>query len=168
MQKIRIQVSDLSPSGIRLLSDAVLQLARKLEEEVLFELCDTSEKSILLPVCTVPASTVYSSVSTSPLPSVRIPVDDLICITADRHYVLFTCTGSVLRVRLRFRDAAALVPSGQFLACGRGVLLNMAHIREINKEEFVLSNGNVFPISRRKKRELLQALLSYRSLHTAP
>lgn len=168
MQKIRIQVSDLSPSGIRLLSDAVLQLARKLEEEVLFELCDTSEKSILLPVCTVPASTVYSSVSTSPLPSVRIPVDDLICITADRHYVLFTCTGSVLRVRLRFRDAAALVPSVQFLACGRGVLLNMAHIREINKEEFVLSNGNVFPISRRKKRELLQALLSYRSLHTAP
>ena len=151
MQKIRIQISNLSPGGIRLLSDAVMQLARKLEGEVLFELCDTSGKSILLPVCTV-----------------RIPVDDLICITADRHYVLFTCTGSVLRVRLRFRDAAALVPSGQFLACGRGVLLNMAHIREISKEEFVLSNGNIFPISRRKRRELLQVLLSYRSLHTAP
>lgn len=169
MQKIRIQISGLSPVNIRLLSDAVLQLARILEDEALFELCDVSSKVILLPsVRAVSASGTPISAPGSPLPTVRVPVDDLICITADRHYVLFTCIGSVLRVRLRFRDAAALVPSGQFLACGRGVLLNMAHIREISREEFVLSNGSVFSISRRKKRELTQTFLNYRSLHIAP
>lgn len=169
MQKIRIQISGLSPGSIRLLSEAVLQLAKKLEGEVLFELCDVSGKDILLPAArTVSASGAPASASGAPLPSVRIPAGDLICITADRHYVLFTCTGSVLRVRLRFRDAAELVPAGHFLACGRGVLLNMAHIREIRGGEFVLSNGSVFPISRRQKRDLIRTFLDYRSLHSAP
>lgn len=171
MQKIRIQISDLSPGGIRLLADAILQLAGKLEGEVLFELRDDTEEDIVLPVPTAraaPAAAALSSAFSLCSPPVRIPLKDLICITSDRHYVLFTCTGSVLRARLRFLDAADLVPPGRFLACSRGVLLNMSHIREARSDGFLLSDGSVFPISRRKKRELIRAFLDYRSLHAAP
>ncbi len=171
MQKIRIRISDLSSGGICLLADAILQLARKLEGEVLFELCDDTAQNIVLPVPAAraaPAAADFSSAFSLCSPPVRIPLKDLICITSDRHYVLFTCTDSVLRARLRFRDAADLVPPGHFLACGRGVLLNMNHIREVRRDEFLLSDGSVFPISRRKRHELVQAFRDYRSLHAAP
>lgn len=48
-----------------------------------------------------------------------------------------------------------------FLRTHRSYLVNMKHIRRIQKNDLVLSNGNVVPISRRKEKELKQKFMRY-------
>ena len=43
----------------------------------------------------------------------------------------------------------------------RSYLVNMKHIRRIQKNDLVLSNGNLVPISRRKEKELKQQFMRY-------
>jgi DNA-binding LytR/AlgR family response regulator len=42
-----------------------------------------------------------------------------------------------------------------FVRCHKGYLVNMRHISAISKNDFVLSNGTIIPISKHKKNEVL-------------
>lgn len=145
MQKIRIQISELSPHNIDCLANDLLLLGRQMDGDVRFELSDDSKSSLSLP----------SSPDSLPI---QIPFRELLSLSADRHYVIFSCTNRSYRIRLRFQDAARLLPKDLFLPCSRGILLNMQHIREVRGNDFVMSDGSVFPISRRKKKELMHTL----------
>lgn len=145
MQKIRIQISGLSPHNIDCLANDLLLLGQEMDGEVCFELSDDSKSSLSLP----------SSPDSLPI---QIPFRELLSLSADRHYVIFSCTNRSYRIRLRFQDAARLLPKDLFLPCSRGILLNMQHIREVRGNDFVMSDGSVFPISRRKKKELMHTL----------
>ena len=48
-----------------------------------------------------------------------------------------------------------------FMRTHRSYLVNMKHIRSIQKNDLVLSNGNLVPISRRKEKELKQQFMRY-------
>lgn len=48
-----------------------------------------------------------------------------------------------------------------FMQTHRSYLVNMKHIRRIQKNDLVLSNGNLVPISRRKEKELKQQFMRY-------
>lgn len=48
-----------------------------------------------------------------------------------------------------------------FMRTHRSYLVNMKHIRRIQKNDLVLSNGNFVPISRRKEKELKQQFMRY-------
>ena len=48
-----------------------------------------------------------------------------------------------------------------FMWTHRSYLVNMKHIRRIQKNDLVLSNGNLVPISRRKEKELKQQFMRY-------
>lgn len=148
MQKIRIQISELSPHNIDCLANDLLLLGQEMDGEVCFELSDDSKSSLFLP---------SSAASPDSLP-IQIPFRELLSLSADRHYVTFSCTNRSYRIRLRFQDAARLLPKDLFLPCSRGILLNMQHIREVRGNDFVMSDGSVFPISRRKKKELMHTL----------
>ena len=145
MQKIRIQISELSPHNIDCLANDLLLLGRQMDGDVRFELSDDSKSSLSLP----------SSPDSLPI---QIPFRELLSLSADRHYVIFSCTNRSYRIRLRFQDAARLLPKDRFLLCNRGILLNIQHIREVRGNDFVMSDGSVFPISRRKKKELMHTL----------
>lgn len=145
MQKIRIQISELSPHNIDCLANDLLLLGRQMDGDVRFELSDDSKSSLFLP----------SSANSLPI---QIPFRELLSLSADRHYVIFSCTNRSYRIRLRFQDAARLLPKDRFLPCSRGILLNIQHIREVRGNDFVMSDGSVFPISRRKKKELMHTL----------
>lgn len=152
MQKIRIQISELSPHNIDCLANDLLLLGRQMDGEVRFELSDDSKNSLFLP----------SSADSLPI---QIPFRELLSLSADRHYVIFSCTNRSYRIRLRFQDAARLLPKDLFLPCSRGILLNMQHIREVRGNDFVMSDGSVFPISRRKKKELMHTLQLFSVSH---
>ena len=49
----------------------------------------------------------------------------------------------------------------QLMRTHRSYLENMKHIRRIQKNDLVLSNGNLVPISRRKEKELKQQFMRY-------
>ena len=48
-----------------------------------------------------------------------------------------------------------------FMRTHRSYLVNMKHFRRIQKNDLVLSNGNLVPISRRKEKELKQQFMRY-------
>lgn len=48
-----------------------------------------------------------------------------------------------------------------FMRTHRSYLVNMKHMRRIQKNDLVLSNGNLVPISRRKEKELKQQFMRY-------
>lgn len=48
-----------------------------------------------------------------------------------------------------------------FMRTHRSYLVNMKHIRRIQKNDLVLSNGNLVPISRRKEKKLKQQFMRY-------
>ena len=118
MQKIRIQISELSPHNIDCLANDLLLLGRQMDGDVRFELSDDSKSSLFLP---------SSAASPNSVP-VRIPFNDLLSLSADRHYVIFSCTSRSYRIRLRFQDAARVLPKDRFLRFNRASLMYIPHI----------------------------------------
>ena len=80
MQKIRIQISELSPHNIDCLANDLLLLGQEMDGEVCFELSDDSKNSLFLP---------SSAASADSLP-IQIPFRELLSLSADRHYVNFS------------------------------------------------------------------------------
>jgi DNA-binding LytR/AlgR family response regulator len=58
-----------------------------------------------------------------------------------------------------------LQKSNNFLECYHRLLVNMKQIKTMGEDVFLLKNGKVLPISRRKKNEVKQAYLTYLSEH---
>ena len=45
---------------------------------------------------------------------------------------------------------APLLADYRFITCSRGVVVNMAHVKNITKDHFIMENGDLVPISRRQ------------------
>lgn len=53
--------------------------------------------------------------------------------------------------RKSFSDTVApLLSDYRFITCSRGIVVNMAHVRKITKDRFLMENGDFVPISRRQ------------------
>ncbi len=157
MQKIRLELSHLSPSSIDCLSRALLTLAESLPEPVLFELSADSAPHTPIPVLVAPGNYL-------PTQTLLLPPDDIICITTDRHYLNIRCTGCTLRARMRFQDIQELLPTDLFLSPCRGILLNRSYINHIQGTDLILQDGSQYPISRRLRRQI-QNQLRFRPKH---
>lgn len=169
MQKIHIRISGLSPHSIDLLADSLLRLSSSLDEDTLFELQNEPGGDILLP-----GSPRSGSLSDSPpgllsgspgvslgSSSLSVFCHDLLYLVSDRHYVIFHTKTMQHRIRIRFQDAALLVPPDLFLKAGRGVLLNMEHILRIQKNDCIMSDGARFSLSRQSRREKIRTFQSF-------
>lgn len=161
MQKIHIRISGLSPHSIDLLADSLLRLSSSLDEDTLFELQNEPGGDILLP-----GSPRSGSLGDSPgvslgSSSLSVFCHDLLYLVSDRHYVIFHTKTMQHRIRIRFQDAALLVPPDLFLKAGRGVLLNMEHILRIQKNDCIMSDGARFSLSRQSRREKIRTFQSF-------
>lgn len=155
MQKIRLELSHLSPQSIDCLSTALLSLSRNLPEPVLFEF--TSESSnrlkdrILLPV---------SKGDYCPACSIPLFLSSVIAVTCDRHYLNIICKDQTFRTRMRLQDFQELLPGKHFFSPCRGVLLNLSHAKAIHGQDIQMSDDSTYPIARSRRHELL---LQFRS-----
>lgn len=52
-------------------------------------------------------------------------------------------------------------PGGQLIRCHNSYLVNMDHVRRLEKQDFFLDNGKKVPVSRKYLKQCQEKILSY-------
>ncbi len=89
-----------------------------------------------------------------------ISYDDLVMVETGSHNYLEITVRSDIRYSIRMTMAQAgdiLLKDPRFLPVRRGVIVNMAYIRNFSAYDCILSNGISVPVSLRSRRKLEQA-----------
>ncbi|MCD7980793.1 MAG: LytTR family DNA-binding domain-containing protein [Clostridiales bacterium] len=95
---------------------------------------------------------------------VSVYYNDLISLEADRHHAFVRV---LKREPMRcYIDSFSglwntLQEDSRFILCNRGIILNMDQIEKIGESEFVMKNGEIFPIRQNNKNEVIQTFLTY-------
>lgn len=81
-----------------------------------------------------------------------IPFSKILYVTSsDKIEIHLTNTAFILSARSTFAETTApLLEDFRFVTCSRGIVVNMAHAVRIDKDCFVMDNGERIPISRRQ------------------
>ncbi len=96
----------------------------------------------------------------------RIPLRNICYVDCKSRDVRIHLPGRTLAVDESFTELSEkLLEDGRFLACNRGVLVNMEQVAQAAENDFVLKNGEWVPIRIRGRGELKKAYLAY-SLQT--
>lgn len=148
MQKIRVELTDLSPEVTDHLIELLHTFLTTESADILLEVLDTGKRSI-------------------PLPDgnggmLRIPYDQICYVISDGHRTIFTLDRESRSFRISFSEAAAALKGDEFLDCSRGVLLNMNHICKVQGDCFIMDDGTSFPVRRSGRRQILQQFEAYR------
>ncbi len=95
--------------------------------------------------------------------TLRIPVTKLVYIVGIGN-VLTLCmdNGDELLERASMASCMKKLPAGQFMQIDRNIMINMKYIYQINDQEVRLNNGKKFPVSRRRRKPIIQEYLRYK------
>lgn len=119
--------------------------------------------------------------------AIRIPYRRIISISSDRHYICIRCTGGIQRkFRFAFRSVTAQIfsgkcpvsdsagmsdnlsvnrsaddPADRFLLVNRGVLVNMDHIRSVEKRIITMQDGSRCTIHSRYHKKITEQYEMY-------
>lgn len=76
--------------------------------------------------------------------------EDILYFEAQSPYTLIFVQGKkeMVRVRSKFSEMKSHLPEEQFVCCHRSYIVNILHVRRINRKELTLSNGTILSISR--------------------
>jgi DNA-binding LytR/AlgR family response regulator len=94
----------------------------------------------------------------------RIALKDIFYCEVMDHYMFFHTSFGCLKIYMPMRDAEKLllVPGKDFIKIHRSYLVNPAYIQEVTASSVVMSpSGIELPLSRDKKKEVLQQLLAF-------
>lgn len=78
---------------------------------------------------------------------IQIPYKDIICILVTKHYTDITTSKQIYSCRLPLNQILSVLPK-DFIRCHRSSIINMRHIRKIDKTTITLSNKSNMQISR--------------------
>ncbi len=81
---------------------------------------------------------------------VRLPLGELLWAEHFQHQIhIHTRSGGKIAARMTFGEFAGLLSKeGRILVCGRGVLVNLTHVKDFDGSRFLLDNGAYVPVSR--------------------
>ena len=93
----------------------------------------------------------------------RLSYSDLVCLTADRNYLVLTDrSGKEYRTRMTFSAVSALLgQDGRFLTILRGVIVNMDYITDIQGSTCILQGNRHLPVSVRNREKIEQIWTNY-------
>lgn len=82
--------------------------------------------------------------------SARLPLGELLWAEHFQHQIhIHTKSGGEIAARMTFGEFAGLLSKEkQVLVCSRGVLVNLAHVKDFDGSSFLLDNGAYVPVSR--------------------
>lgn len=74
------------------------------------------------------------------------------------HYVTIYCRdGNQIKIRCTQKEVLQWFnPYSDFVSCTKGIIVNLNHISRLNDDCFIMSNGVMIPISRRKYQSIKQ------------
>lgn len=95
---------------------------------------------------------------------ILFPYHELMSLESDGHYAIVT---SAKRGALRCYISSfmslwdILCQDRRFLLCNRGIIINMDYIEKYTVQDFILKNGQAYPIRRNKRSSVIDIFLSY-------
>lgn len=95
---------------------------------------------------------------------ISFPYSSLISLEADGHYAIVSSErGTPLRCYINSFSSLweLLSRDSRFLLCNRGIILNMDYIEKLSDDDFILKDGQAFPIRKNKRGEVIQTFLTY-------
>lgn len=97
--------------------------------------------------------------------NINIALSDIIYIEYNAEHKIVVHINSnvspILETKMGFNECKNLLSDERFIECYHKLLLNMDYVEQMDKEDFVLSDGTVIPISRRKKDQVKQQYTEY-------
>jgi DNA-binding LytR/AlgR family response regulator len=99
--------------------------------------------------------------------AVPVPLRDICFLDCQNsRFVVVHLMNRELQTGNGYQECLAQIQKdNRFLECYHRLLVNMAQIDVMDENDFVLKNGAILPISRRKKMEVKQAYLTYLADH---
>ncbi|MCD8364930.1 MAG: LytTR family DNA-binding domain-containing protein [Clostridiales bacterium] len=95
---------------------------------------------------------------------VSVRYNDLISLEADRHHAYVTALNhEPMRCYIDSfsRLWGTLQQDSRFILCNRGIILNMDQIEKMGETEFIMKNGEAYPIRQNNKNDVIQTFLTY-------
>lgn len=93
---------------------------------------------------------------------VKIRLADIVFTDYHNHYIQIHTSLRVIKSYMQFQDFLELLkPYPQFLNCYRNCVVNMDHVTCLKGYEFLLSTGDIMPITRNRKNDIKQKYADY-------
>ena len=90
----------------------------------------------------------------------RISLSDIVFIKVNRHMLHIQLLNQVIIVRMTLQSILDQLDR-RFVATHRSYLVNLEHVRRLEKQDIHCSNGIVVPLSRRMMKEVQTAFISF-------
>lgn len=89
---------------------------------------------------------------------VEVAMDDILYGQYLDHVMTVYTRSGAYRTRQSFQDFTARLPhTGRFYVCGRGLVVNLSHVRQVGEDAVLLKNGEALPFSRSRKQDVQKA-----------
>ncbi len=92
---------------------------------------------------------------------IKIPYSDIWYITSQGHYVEMAYGTKKVRWKAGLGMLQREFEENGFVLSRRGVLVNLEKVSRVGKEECILDNGEVIPISRNRYKKVNEAFIQY-------
>lgn len=93
-----------------------------------------------------------------------LPLSDILYAEPDgKHGVHFMLRDGSADFSVGLSEVEKKLPEGQFIRCHHSYIVNLEHVREINKQTFYLKDGQSVPISRKYYAACQDAFVAYRA-----
>lgn len=89
----------------------------------------------------------------------EVRLQDIRCIEVQRHTACITLGKKVVCTRRGISELEKEIGSPRFLRCHRSFLVNLDHVKLLQKSGFLMDNGQIIPISAAKAAVCRQALM---------
>ncbi|MEY8389159.1 LytTR family DNA-binding domain-containing protein [Oscillospiraceae bacterium 38-13] len=98
---------------------------------------------------------------------VDVPLDGILYAQCFDHIIQVNTVSGVYRTRCSFQDFTAQLPhTGRFCVCGRGLVINLSQVAQVNDDILVLKNGDTLAVPIRRKKEIRQAYTEWKFIRT--
>ena len=91
----------------------------------------------------------------------RTSFSEIQYIEAFERGTRFVLTDEIVETKLKFSDAAMLLPRSSFVICHRAYIVNIAQTKRIHPYEFDMKSGMKVPISRHRYNEVNRQFVTY-------
>lgn len=96
---------------------------------------------------------------------VKIPLNEIIYTDYYNHYIQIHTASRIVRSYQQFdRFSPLLLCYPQFLACYRNCIVNMDRVSSVDKNDFIMENGERVPITRGRRSAIYQKYADYQFL----
>ena len=94
--------------------------------------------------------------------TVNLLFSNIIYVDCERRISKFHTTKTTLVSNISLSNYSEILLSDKrFIECFRGIIINMEHVDKIENDDFILTNGEIIPISKRKKSTIKDTYFEY-------